>query len=96
MRIVLQVAIHGDHVVALGMVKSGGQCGRLSEIAAQLDYDHPAVHRGDLLQQRERIIAAAVVHENQLEGFSGSFHDHPQAVVQLGYVLFFVVKRYDD
>ena len=96
MRIVLQVAIHGDDVVALGVIESGGQSGGLSEVAAQLDHDDPAVDRGDLLQQRKRIVAAAIVDENQLEGLSGGFHDHPQAVVQLGYVLFFVMKRYDD
>jgi hypothetical protein len=42
------------------------------------------------------MIPAAIVHENQLERLSGGFHDNPQTVVQLGYVFFFVMKRYDD
>ena len=92
----LQVAVHGDHVFPLRIIEAGRQSGRLPKVAAQLDDHHAAIDRGNLLQQREGVIAAAVVHENQLKGFAGSFHHHPQPVVHLGYVLLFVVKGYDD
>jgi hypothetical protein len=54
------------------------------------------IDRRDLLQQPERVVLAAVVHEDQLERFARSFHHATQAVVELGYVFFLVVKRDDD
>ena len=94
--IVLQIAVHGDDVFAFGVIEARGQRGGLAEVAAQLDHHHAAVDRGNLLQHPEGVVAAAVVDEDQLERLAGGFHDHLQAVVELGDVLFFVVKRYDD
>ena len=94
--IVLQIAVHRDHVLALRMIKSGGKRGSLTEIAAELDDEQPAVDRGNLLQHPEGVVATAIVHEHQLEVLARSFHHHLQSVVQLGYVLFFVVKGYDN
>ena len=96
MRIVLQVAIHGDDVLALGVVEAGGQRRGLAKVAAQLDYDDAAIHRGDLLQHPEGVVAAAVVHEHQLERLTGGFHHRLQAVIKLGDVLFLVVEGHDD
>ena len=94
--IVLQVAVHGDDVLALGVIEAGGQRRGLPEIAAQLDHHHAAVDGGNLLQHPEGVVAAAVIDEDQLERLAGRFHHHLQPVVEFGDVLFFVVERYDD
>ena len=94
--IVLQVAIHGDDVFAFSMIETGRQRGGLPEVAAQFDHYDAPVHRGNLLQHPEGIVVAAVVHEDQLERLVGGFHNHLEAVIELGYVLFFVVEGYDD
>ena len=78
------------------MVEAGGQGGGLPEVAAQLHHHDAAVHGGNLLQQRERVVAASIVYKDQFERLARGLHDHLQAVVELGDVLFLVVKRYDD
>src|SRR5262249_7807845 len=95
-RIVLQVAIHGDHIFALGVGEAGGQGRSLPEIAPQLDHHHAAVNGHDLAQQLVGAIHAAVVHKHQLKRVPGGFHDRFQAVIERGHTLLFIVKRYYD
>ena len=78
------------------VIEAGRQRRGLAEVAAQLHDHHAAIDRGNLLQHPEGIVAAAVVDEHQLERLARSFHHHLQAVVELGDVLFLVVKRDDD
>ncbi len=94
--IVLQVAIHGDDVLTFGVIEAGRKRRGLPEVAAQFyHYDAP-IDRGDLLQHPEGIVVAAVVHEDQLERLVGAFHHHLEAVIELGYILFFVVEGDDN
>ena len=95
-RIVLQVAIHGDDVFTFGMIETSRQGGGLPEVAAQFYHYNAPVHRGDLLQHPESIVVAAVVHEDQFERLVGGFHHHLEAVIELGYILFFVVEGDDN
>ena len=37
-RVVLQVAVHGKNEVARGVIEAGGERRRLTEVAAELDY----------------------------------------------------------
>src|SRR4051812_10238706 len=94
--IVLQVAIHGDDVLTASIVEAGRQSRCLPEVAAQLDDDHAAVYSSDLVQVKEGLVAAAVVYKDQLEAFAGRLHHVLEAVVELGDVLFLVVKRHND
>ena len=94
--IVLQIAVHRDDVFALSVVKARGERRGLPEVAAQLYHHNAAIDTGDLLQQPEGVVAAAVIHKHQLERLAGCFHDRLQPVVQLGDVFFFVVEGYDD
>src|SRR6185437_5138501 len=55
--IVLQVAIHGKDELARGMIESGRQSRRLTEVAPQLDDQHAAVDRGDLFEQLVSAVA---------------------------------------
>src|SRR5271154_1888877 len=66
--IVLQVAIHGDDVLAAGVIESGGKAGSLPKIAAQFNHSHAAVNGGNLTQQRKRSVDGAVIHQHHLEG----------------------------
>ena len=94
--IVLQIAVHGDDVLAAGMVESGGEARGLAEVAAQLDDGHTAVDGRDFAQHREGVIVGAVVHEHDFEGFAVRLHDRFQAVVEVGDVLLLVMQRDDD
>ena len=92
-RIVLQIAVHGDDVLALGMVETGRQSRGLAEVPAQLHHHDAAVDGGDFPQQVEGLIAAAIVDEDQLEAFARRFHHGRQTVIEFGDALLLIVKR---
>ena len=50
-RVVLQVAVHGEDELAGGMIETGGQRRGLAEVAAQLDDEDAAVYRGNLFEE---------------------------------------------
>src|SRR6185437_10942429 len=88
--IVLKVAVHGEDVVAGGVIESGGKRRGLTEVAAKLDDEHAAIYRGYLLEQAIGAVARAVVDEDQLEGVADMLHDGLEAIVERGDVIFFV------
>src|SRR4051812_46992168 len=90
--VVLQVAVHGEDVLAGGMIEAGGQCRSLSEVAAQLDDENPAVHRRDLFEKLVGAVAGAVVYQDQLKSLAYLLHDLFEARVEVGDVLFFVME----
>ena len=96
----LQIAIHGDDVLALGVVEAGGEGAGLAEVAAELDDEDAGVYGGDLFQQAVGAIARTVVDEYQLEAVArvteNVLHDGLEAVVEGGHVVLFVVEGYDD
>ncbi len=94
--VVLEVAVHGEDVVALGVVEAGGEGGGLAEVAAELDDENAAVYGGDLFEETVGAVAGAIVDEDQLEGLADLLHDGLEAVVEGGDVLFFVMERDDD
>ena len=55
--IVLQIAVHGDDVLAAGMIETGGKAGGLAEVAAQLDDGDAAVDSRDFTQHGEGVVA---------------------------------------
>jgi hypothetical protein len=94
--IVLEVAVHGDEHVALGVVEASGERGGLAEVAAELDDEDARVDGGDLFEQAVGAVARAIVDEDHLEGVADLLHDQLDAVVEGGDVLFLVVERHDD
>ena len=95
-RVVLQVAIHGQNKIALGMVETRGQRRGLPEIAAQLDDQDTAVDRRNLLQQLVAAVRGTIIHEHQLKAVAHLLHDRLQLVIESGDILFFIVKGDDD
>jgi len=93
---VLEVAVHSENEFALTVVEAGGEGGGLAEIPAQLHHNHSAVDSGNLLEEQEGVVLAAIVDENQFEGLACGFHDDFEPVVQFSNILFFVVKRYNN
>ena len=87
----LQIAIHGYNVLAPRMVESRREPCRLPEVPTQLHNRHATVHRRDLAQHGEGVVGGAVVNENDFEALTVGFHDHLQAVIEVGDVLFFVM-----
>ena len=92
----LEVAIHGDYVFSAGMVETGCEAGGLTKVTSQADYRDAAVYGGDFAEQVERAIGRAVVYQYQLEGFPVGLHYCFEAVVEVGYVLLFVMQGDDD
>src|SRR5262245_21643760 len=95
-RLMLQVAVHGDDHVALGVIESGGQRRCLAEIAPQPYACHARIERGDLPEDHRRAICAAVIDEDQLIVFAETFHHFRQTAIKYGHILFFVMKGDDD
>ena len=79
--VVLQVAVHGQDELARGVVEARRQRRGLAEVAAQLDDQHTAVDRGNLLHQLVSPVAGAVVHQHQLEVVAHLLHHLLQARV---------------
>jgi len=67
----------------------------LPEVAAQLDQQHAAVHRGNLSHQLVGAVVGPVVHQHQLVTIAYLLHHLLQARVQNGHIFFFVMK-WDD
>src|SRR5882757_4512886 len=96
LRIVLEIAVHGEDEVALGVVEAGGEGGGLAEVAAELDDENAAVYGGDLFKQAVGPVAGTIVDEDQFEGLADLLHYRFETVVEGGDVLFFVMERNDD
>jgi len=94
--IVLEIAVHGEDEVALGVVEAGGKGGGLAEVAAELDDENAAVDGGDLFKQAVGPVAGTIVDEDQFEGFADLFHHGLETVVEGGDVFFFVMERNND
>jgi hypothetical protein len=94
--IVLEIAVHGEDVVTLGVVEAGGERGGLTEVAAKFDDEHTAVYGSNFFKETVGSVAGAIVHKNELEGFADLLHDGLETVVEGGDVFFLVVKRNDD
>jgi hypothetical protein len=93
---VLEIAVHGEDVVALGVVEAGGEGRGLAEVAAKLDNENAAVYGGDLFKQTVGPVAGAIVDEDQFEGFANLLHYRFETVVEGGDVLLFIMERNDD
>src|ERR1700730_9239786 len=90
--IVLEIAVHGEDEVPLGVVEAGGEGGGLAEVAAKLDDENAAVYGGDFVQQAVGAVAGSVVDEDELERFADLLHYGFEAVVEGGDVFFFVME----
>ena len=94
--VVLEVTVHGEDEVTLGVVEAGGEGGGLAEVAAQFDDEDAAVYGGDLFKEAVGPVAGAIVDEDKFEGVANVLHDGLEAVVEGGDVLLFVMERNDD
>ena len=94
--IVLQIAVHGDDVLAACVIETGGQSSGLAEITAEFDHGNPAIHSGNLAQHGECVVAGAVIHQHDFECLARRLHHRFQTVVQIGDVLLLIVQRDDD
>ena len=91
-RIVLEVAIKGDDLVAAAGIKTSGHGGGLAVVTAQQHGHQFGGGAAQLLQQFSGAVARAVIHQHQLKGFPQG----PQAAEQLSHehreALLFVVE----
>ncbi len=94
--VVLQIAVHGDDVLAARMIEPGGQCRSLPKIPPQADHRHPAVYAGNLAQQVKRLVRRSVIHQHHFKTFAVGLHHRLQAVVEIGDVFLLVVQGDDD
>src|SRR5262249_25127915 len=95
-RIVLQITVHGDEVLALRVREAGSQGRRLPEIPAQLPHYHAAVNGHNFAEHFVRPVHTAVVDEDQLKALAGGLHHGLQTVVKSRYALLLIVKRNYD
>jgi hypothetical protein len=96
LRVVLEVTVHRQDEVSLGVIEAGCKSGGLTEVATELYDEYTAVYCRDLLEEPVGSVAGAVVDKYQLEGVTDLLHHGLEAVIESGYVLFFVMEGYDD
>jgi hypothetical protein len=90
---VLEIAIHGDDVLAARMVEPGGETGGLTEIPAELYDGDTAVDGGDFTEKLEGTIGGAIVNEDNLKAVAVGLHNVLEAVVKVGDILLLVMQR---
>src|SRR5262249_15486995 len=66
-RVILQVGVHGEDGIAASVGETGGEGGRLAEVAAKADAAHARVVVRELLDDLPGAVARAVVDEEDLE-----------------------------
>ena len=93
---VLQVAVHDDHRLARGMVQARRNCRLMAEIAAQVDHREVRVRLLQLVYQTGRLVAAAVVHEDDLVRLPQKVQRLDQPAVQLRHVLLLIEQRHNN
>ena len=67
-RRVLAIAVHEQHGAAAGVIEAGKQRRLLAEIARQRDELHVEVRGRQLVDDRKRVVATAVVDIDHLAG----------------------------
>ena len=92
--VVLLVAVHGDDNFALREIEARFERRGLPEIAAQAQRVHAAVIFINLVQHSERLVAAAVVHEDHFVGLAQRVHHLGNAHIERQNVLLLVEKRH--
>ena len=66
-RIVLQVGVHQDNDISIGMINAGCNCGCLSIVAPKYDNLYMAgIFLSKFLQDDQTTIRAAIIHEGDL------------------------------
>ena len=79
------------------MVERGGERGLMPEVAREHDHHHARVASRGGLEQRQRVVAAAVVHEQELVRPARRRIEHGQhALEERRDHLGFVVDRHGD
>jgi len=94
--VVLEVTVHRQDEVSLSVIEACGKGGGLTEVAPELYDEDTTVYCSNLLEEPVGSIAGAVVDKYQLEGVTDLLHYSLEAVIEGGYVLFFVMEGYDD
>src|SRR3984957_15267277 len=95
-RVVLQVAVHGDDDFAGSVVKTGGEGGGLAVIALEAGDGDARIIKGNLAENLRSRVAALIVHINELDGFEAASHHTCEAGMEFADAFLFVVKRDDD
>ena len=72
--IVLEIAVHRNDDVAAGEIEAGFERGGLAEIAAEADDVDAMIVLVNVGENFERVIAAAIVDENELVGLADGVH----------------------
>src|SRR5580704_7655291 len=91
--VVLEVAVHRDNDVAASEVEAGFERGGLAEIAAEADDIDAVIVLVNVGKNFERVIAAAIVDENELVGLADGVHDLGDLHVERRDVFLLVEER---
>jgi len=94
--VVLKVTVHRQDEVPLGVIEACSEGGGLAEVSPELYDEDTTVYCSDLLEEPVGSVTGAVVDKYQLESVTDLLHHSLEAVIESGYVLFFVMEGYDD
>ena len=95
-RVVLQVAVHGNNDFAGSVVKTGGEGGGLAVIALETDDGDARIVERNLAKNLRSRVAALIVHIDEFDRFEAAGHHSGEAGMELADAFLFVMKRDDD
>jgi len=92
----LQIAIHGNHHVALGFMKTGRKSRALAKVPAQPDHLQMPVCFDQVGQQLEAAVCRSVIDEEDFVRLPARFQHGREPVVQRQQGRFLVVDGNND
>ena len=93
---VLQVGVHGDNHVALGLVEAAIEGRTLAVVASELDAVHVPVLACEPLDDLPGAVGGAVVDEDNFVGVAVGGHHAPYPGVEFGQGLVLIVERHNN
>jgi len=93
---VLEVGVHYDDDVALGVGEASGDGGLVAEIAGEADDFQAPVGGSKALADFQRTVAAAVIDDDKLEGLFPSERGGGDAAIELFNAILLIERRNDN
>ncbi len=92
---ILQIGVHHDHSIAIGIVKTGRNCDLMAEVTAEVEHLDAIIAHIQFRQHVDAAVRTAVVDEDHFPALARAFHHLHDAFVEHGNHSFFIPDRND-
>ena len=95
LRRVLQIAIHGNHCIAVSVIQATGERHLMTIIAAQHISLHMLILRRQLCQNQRTAITRTIVHKNNIIVIFFLLHNSSCMLIKFMQIILFIKYRYN-